>query len=165
MKDWFKVMLANLVAGAIIVYWLRKNAEPAQAIVTESGGTQVYAGGNANIDLSPLIGIANRFLPPNILSIGKSVSSGTTELVASEGGKRITVLAYSITTSGSNAVEFRSNGATIWRQTFDAAAGKTGANLATSFPTRLFAGVASGNLEINTTNTADVSVTYFLENV
>lgn len=157
---WYHWLFGAGLAWLIIREIKRKPMEPTPAAAASS---QYVSGGSSIVDLSPLASLLSKLSPPNIVSLGRNVSAGTTEIIAAEGGKRITVLAYSITTAGTNDVEFRSNGATLWRQTFDAAAGKTGANLATAFPTRLFAAPSSGNLEINASAACDVSVTYFLE--
>lgn len=100
---------------------------------------------------------------PNIQSAVKVAAAGDTELVAATGGKRICVLAYTITGTGAFVATFQSAGSDLWKQEFDSPAGASGANLATAWPGFLFASGSGQNLSINLTGPATVSITYWQE--
>lgn len=179
MKDWMKVMLANLVAGALLLWWWQRRAGGAQAATGDqsSASPSGAAGTDYSIAVSPAGGgapdysalaaaisaLAAGVALPNILTVQKTISTGTTELVAAESGKRVCVLAYSVSATGAATVLFRTAGTSIWRVDLDAPAGKSGANLATAWPGYLFAGAGSQNLEANTTAAAEAAVTYWME--
>lgn len=177
MRDWFKVMLANLVAGAILVWWLRRPATaPAEGVQAPAAAGGTGTGDNAYYTTSPtaagpdysalaaaISALAAGVQLPNILSLQKTISTGTTELVPATGGQRVCVLAISATATGTATVKFGSNGVSLWRVDLDAPAGKSGANLATAWPGFLFAGAAGANLEVDTTAAAEISITYWTE--
>lgn len=102
---------------------------------------------------------------PNIVTVESTVSAGTTEIVAGTGGKRICVLAFSATSAGATVLRFLSQGSGLWRIGMDAPAGKSGANLSTAWPSYLFATPGGGNLQVETQQPAEISVTYWMENV
>jgi hypothetical protein len=83
--------------------------------------------------------------------------------VAAEGGRRIRVLAFSVTSAGANNVRWLSGGLPVWQLGLDVPAGSSGANLATAWPAYLWTSDAGANLAIETTAAAQVSVTYWME--
>jgi hypothetical protein len=102
---------------------------------------------------------------PNIVTVETTVPNGTTEIVAGTGGKRICVLAFSATSAGATVVRFLSQGSGLWRIGLDAPAGKSGANLSTAWPSYLFATPGGGNLQVETQQSTEISVTYWMESV
>lgn len=181
MRDWFKVMLANLAAGALLVWWLRRTPTAGQSQVpgAAAGGTGTGASASAlsaSYTTSPaaagpdysalaaaISALAAGVALPNILTVQQTVSAGVTELVAATGGRRVCVLAFSVTASGTATVKFGTGGVSLWRVDLDAPAGKSGANLATAWPGFLFAGAAGQNLEVDSTAAAELAITYWTE--
>lgn len=102
---------------------------------------------------------------PNIQTVERTVTAGTTEIIAGTGGKRICVLAFSATSAGATVLRFLSQGSGLWRIGLDTPAGKSGANLSTAWPSYLFATPGGGNLQVETQQPAEISVTYWMENV
>lgn len=166
--------------GILVWFLLRRTGTPgaqnASAVGSgSSSGSSGFSyaapagggGGGGSADYSSLAAaiqaLAAGVQLPNIQSVRKDANAGDTELVAATGGQRVCVLAYSITGTGSFTASFRSGGADLWKQVFDAPAGASGANLATAWPGFLFAGATGQNLSINLTGPATVSVTYWQE--
>lgn len=160
--------LAWIGFAAIALYLLlRRAASSAAAPVAQTGGsakTGAVVVSAAAPDLSPVVAAIQALgAVPNLQTASRSLSTGTTELVASEGGKRLRVLAYAFTTSGTNTAIFRTGGREQWRLALDAPAGNTGANCATAWPSYLFTGDAGENLDVQVTAACHVSVTYWME--
>lgn len=137
-----------------------------------SGGAGGGAGGGGGVgDYSSLaaaiMALAAGVRLPNIQSVSRTVASGTTQLVAGQGGKRVCVLAYGMTASGAVSVGFKDGSATtdLWRMALDTPAGNSGANLVTAWPGYLFATSGGNALAVQTTGAAVVSVTYWQEDV
>jgi hypothetical protein len=130
---------------------------------------QTYVSGGNAPDYSALAAaiqaLAAGVQLPNIVTVETTVPNGTTEIVAGTGGKRICVLAFSATSAGATVVQFLSQGSGLWRIGLDAPAGKSGANLSTAWPSYLFATPGGGNLQVKTQQSAEISVTYWMENV
>lgn len=128
------------------------------------------AGGGGSTDYAALAAaiqaLADGTQLPNIQSVTISGSAGSNQVVAGEGGKALRVLAYAVTTAGANNARFRSGASTVdlWRVDLDAPAGKSGANLATAFPSYLFSTASGDALSITLDGAASVSVTYWQEN-
>lgn len=101
---------------------------------------------------------------PNIRTASLTLAAGTTELVAGEGGKRVCVLAYILTGSGAINASFKSAASVLWALGLDVSSGKSGANLATSWPAFLFATDGGAALSVTTDAACVVTVTYWLEN-
>jgi hypothetical protein len=130
-------------------------------------GTGGAGGAGASADYAALAAavqaLADGVTLPNIKTAVKAVSAGTTELVPYESGKRITVLAYAITASGTMSATFKSGSSALWRMDLSAAAGNSGANLSTAWPGYLFACDGSTSLSVTTDSAAIVCVTYWME--
>lgn len=103
---------------------------------------------------------------PNVRTVSKAVSAGTTELVAGEGGKRVCVVAYCATGSGTVNVRFRStlSAGDLWAIALAAVAGNSGANLSTAWPCYLFASQPAEGIAVNVDSAATVAITYWQEN-
>lgn len=155
-----------LLAAAVAWYLLRRKPEAHEESGAGSGGAG-GAGGSAAappVDLSPLIAAVQALQQArNLRTVTVQAGAGTTELVAAEGSKRIYVLAYCVMGSGSIECTFTSAGIPVWRLSLEAAAGKSGANLATSLPSYLFSGETGANLAVSLSAAATVSVTYWQE--
>jgi hypothetical protein len=128
------------------------------------------AGGGGVTDYSSLaaaiMALAAGVQLPNIQSKSMTMASGTNELLAGEGGKRICVLSYAVFASGAIATAFRDGNATtnLWNVPLSAPAGISGANVATSWPGYLFATSPGNALKVQTDGASVVSVTYWQEN-
>lgn len=136
---------------------------------TGSGGAGGAGGAGAGGDYTALaaaiMALAAGVQLPNIQSVTKSVTTGTTELVPSSSGFLTRVLAYTISASGTCSGKWRSGSSPIdlWRIDLSAPAGNSGANLATAWPGFLFSTAPNDALNIVTDSSAVVSVTYWLE--
>lgn len=136
-----------------------------------AGGVGVGGAGGAggSMDAAALAAaiqaLADGVALPNLRTACVSASAGTTELVAGEGGKRVCVFGYAVTGAGTYSAKFKTGGATanLWRVDLSAAAGNTGANVATNWPTYLFATNPGDALNINLDSAAVVSVAYWQE--
>jgi hypothetical protein len=102
---------------------------------------------------------------PNLRTATVSASAGTTELVLGEGGKRVCVYGYAVTGAGAFSAKFKSGGSTsnLWRVDLNALTGNTGANVATAWPTYLFATNAADALKIELDSAAVISIAYWQE--
>ena len=132
-----------------------------------SGGSSVSSGSDYGALASAIAALAAGVQLPNIQTATVTCAAGNNELVASEGGKRACVLAFSAMGAGANSINFRSgnNPTNLWGVSLDSPAGNSGANLATAWPGYLFATSGSDALVANVSAAAVISVTYWKENV
>lgn len=185
-----------IVAGGLLTYWLWEKYLRPVLIEGEAGdggaggasgnlsaiGGEGGAGGGAGGaggaggsgsggDYAALAAAINALAAgtalPNIQAVTLTVASGTTELVAGQGNKRVCVLAYCVSGAGTPTTRFRSGSsvANLWGIDLSAPSGNSGANLATSWPGYLFATNGGDALNVNVTAPATVSVTYWTEDI
>lgn len=178
MRDFWKVLAGNLLAGAILIWWFTRKPAPAGSPAPPSPAgagaapaapaASSYAGAAAP-DYSALaaaiLALARGVEVPNLVTVSQAVAAGTTELVAGIGGYRTCVLAYGVASSGANTIRFLAGGAEAWRVALDAPAGISGANLTTAYPSYLFAGGGAEAVAVETDGAAHVSITYWQEAV
>lgn len=102
---------------------------------------------------------------PNIQTVSVTLASGTTQLVAGEGGRRVCVFAYALTAAGTVSAAWRDGGASgnLWKMALDTPSGNSGANLATAWPGYLFATSSGNALNAVTDGAAELSVAYWTE--
>jgi hypothetical protein len=128
-----------------------------------SGGVSAAVMGDTSALAEAVAALARGVQVPALKTATATVSAGTTELVAAEGGKTIRVLAYAVTGPGSLTFRFLSNGTPIWALALDVPAGNSGANLSAAWPAYLMSSDQSGNLQCQSSGNATVSVTYWVE--
>jgi hypothetical protein len=101
---------------------------------------------------------------PTLLSVTVAVVSGLNTIVATSPGQKVYVEAYAVTGAGTFTAQFRSGAVAtnLWQLSLDAAAGNSGANLSTTYPSYLFSTTAGEALSLNSNANGTVSVTYWL---
>lgn len=192
MSDGFKNILFVVFGGLILHFLIGEKADSAvsKALAKSNGGaggaggdgggaggaggaggTGIGSGGGIG-DVTALAAaiqaLANGVAMPPIRSVSVSnAAAGSAQLIAGISGKRVCVLGYAITSAGTCNANFRSSLASspVWEIDLDSASGKSGANLVTAWPSYIFTAEGNDGLTVDLTNTATVSVSYFLENV
>jgi hypothetical protein len=169
-----KVLIGAAIAALLWWAWRRLQEGPGAAGTGPAAGGAGGAGGSATANsgsgaadyaalAAAIQALAAGVQAPAFRTVATAVPAGTTEIVAAEGGRRIRVLAFSVTSAGANNVRWLSGGLPVWQLGLDAPAGSSGANLATAWPGYLWTSDAGANLAIETTAAAQVSVTYWME--
>lgn len=189
MNDGLKTILFAVFGGLILHFLIGEKADKAvskalaQSKAGGGGSGDGGDGGSGGIggiggiggkggvgDLSALAAAIQALadgleMPPiRTVSIG-SIAAGSTQLIAGISGKRICVVGYAVTASGTCNCNFRSTLASTpaWEIDTDVATGRSGANMVTAWPSYIFTTEGNDGLTVDLTNTATVSVSYFLE--
>lgn len=189
MNDTFKTIVLAVLGGLIIHYLVGEPKAKAGAAggsgaaggAGGAGGAGAGSGGAGGAggaggtgggigDVTALAAaiqaLADGLEMPPIRSVSQNVTGAASpQLIAAVPGKKICVVGYAITAAGAVNANFRSTLASTasWEIDLDAAAGKSGANLVTGWPSYIFACNGNDGLTVDLTGAAAVSVSYFLE--
>ena len=135
-----------------------------------AGGAGGTGGGIGDVTAlaAAIQALADGVAMPPIRSVSVNVAAaGSPQLIAGISGQRICVVGYAVTAAGTCNVNFRSTlaSSSAWEIDLDAAAGKSGANLVTGWPSYIFALDGNDGLTVDVSSAATVSVSYYLEKV